>query len=223
MRRWRQGQEGLVVRWQAMKTLALPMLAVLLVPTLAGADRAEPQIDLTTDRLDALRVAAKCDDKASPFRPWCIAAAFSTGTAAALPKGKVLVGMTIELEVGKDASTALTQSVSFTALAVGKDGKVKLTMVKPENDDENKAVAESVFNAAAVFKGKAKSAKLPKALADYFKTLKGQYATKKAGSDWLWAGASAARMRKVGAFWVVIEVPKANNGIFATILTEAWE
>lgn len=194
---------------------------ILIVPAVAGAD--EAKVDVTSERLSALRTAAKCQDKASTWRPWCIAADFETGTAAALPKGKVLVGMTIELETGKDAAAALSSSVSFTALAIGKDGKVKLTMVKPENDGEMKAVAEAVFNTSAVFKAKSNSAKMPKALGDYFKTLKGAYAAKKAGKSWAWTGASEARMRKVGAFWVVVEVPKANNGIFATILTDAWE
>ena len=197
------------------------LLATLLIPTLASAEKAEP--DITKGRLDALRTAAKCEDKASVWRPWCIAADFETGTAAALPKGKVLVGLTIELEVGKDASKALTGNVSFSALAIGKDGKVKLTSVKPENADEAIAVAEAVAGAAMVFKGKVKTAKLPKELAGYFKTLEGAYAVTKSGAQWTWTGASTSRLRKVGAHWVVIEVPKANNGIFATIFTDAWE
>ena len=44
---------------------------------------------------------------------------------------------------------------------------------------------------------------------------------RKAGDAWEWTGASAAKMRKVGKLWVVIEMPKEQNGIFATVLTDA--
>jgi hypothetical protein len=30
-------------------------------------------------------------------------------------------------------------------------------------------------------------------------------------------------MRKVGPTWVVIETPAKKDGIFATVLTDAWE
>jgi hypothetical protein len=204
-----------------MRALLAALLVTLAIPTLAAADKV--RVDVTTSRLAALKTAARCDDKASPWRPWCVAADFETGTAAELPKGKVLVGMTVELEEGKDAAAALSGKVSLTALAIDADGKVKVTMVKPENKQEEQAVAEAVFNTASVFKGKAATAKLPKELADYFKTLKGAYAATKSGSQWTWTGASAGKLRKVGSFWVAIEVPKANNGIFATILTDAWQ
>ncbi len=76
---------------------------------------ADPAHDVATERLGALKTAARCDDATSPWRPWCVAAAYDTGTAAALPAGKVLVGLTIELETGKDVATALSDKVSFTA------------------------------------------------------------------------------------------------------------
>ena len=130
--------------------------------------------------------------------------------------------MTIELETGKDAGDALSNNVTFAALAIGKDGKVKLTDVKSTSDAETKMIGEAVFNTAAVFKGKATTAKLPADLAEYAKTLAGAYTPTKAGAEWTWQGASRARMRKVGAFWVIVETPTQANGIFATILTEAW-
>ena len=191
------------------------------VPDRVGAD--EAPIDVATARLNALRIAAKCTDKASPWRPWCIAADFDHGTAADLPKGKVLLGMTVELAVGYDVATAMASKVTLTALTVRGDGKVKVTIVKPETKDEEMTVASAIANLSAVFKGKATMAKLKKDVGDYLKTLKGSYAPTKSGTQWTWAGQSASRLRKVGPFWVVIEVPKAENGIFATILTEAWE
>ncbi len=80
-----------------------------------------------------------------------------------------------------------------------------------------------MFATAAVFKAKAKTAKLPTDLAGYVKSLKGSYAPAKSGNEWTWTGATASRARKVGAVWVVIETPDKQNGVFATILTDAWE
>jgi hypothetical protein len=200
--------------------LALVVLA--LASSTAVADKASPD-DIITGRLAALREAAKCSDKASPWRPWCIAADFTKGTAGELPKGKVLAGMTIELETGKDAKDALSKSVTFVALAVDADGKVKLTDVKPTSEEETKAVTEAVFNLANLFKGKARTAKLPADLVSYLKGRKGAYATTKSGNEWTWTGASPSKLRKVGTFWVAIEMPAKGNGIFATILTDAWE
>ncbi|MEO8702922.1 MAG: hypothetical protein ABI867_22950 [Kofleriaceae bacterium] len=99
----------------------------------------------------------------------------------------------------------------------------ELSDITPSNKDEAAATAEAVFNAAGVFKGKTKTAKLPKDLVGYLKGRKPEYAATKVGNEWTWAGTSAGKLRKVGAFWVAIEVPKANDGVFATILTTDWE
>lgn len=201
-----------------MKTMGL---VVVCVATLGVAHAEKP--DPIALSLGNLATAAKCADKASPYRPWCIATdALKKGTAPALPK-KALVGMTVELEDGKDVADALTNKVTFVALAIDADGKVKLTDVKPESADEQKAVAEAVFNTAAVFKGKAKTAKLPAELSGFVKTLKGAYATTKSGNAWTWKGKATSQLRKVGAFWVILERPDAGNGLWATILTDAWE
>ncbi len=196
---------------------ALCALALVGFPLAARADD-----KVITDELASLKAAAKCEDAASPWRPWCIATQFATGAAGELPKGKILVGLTVELEKGKEVQ-ALTDRVSFVALVVGSDGKVKLASVTPSNPEEQKMMAAAVMGVAVVFKGKATSAKIPADLARYLKSLKGEYAPTKAGAEWTWAGASASHLRKVGASWVVIEVPKAGNGVFATILTDAWE
>ncbi len=131
--------------------------------------------------------------------------------------------MTVALEAGKDTMAALSNKVTFVALAIDKDGKVKLTDVRPTSDGERAAVGEAVGAAATVFKAKAKLAKLPKDLSTYAKTLTGAYPTTKSGEAWTWQGKTVSMLRKVGAFWVVIEIPADHNGIFATILTDAWE
>lgn len=205
-----------------MRSMRIGMLviAAALASPVARADKAH---DIATERLAALKTAARCDDAKSPQRVWCTVAAFDTGTAAALPTGKVLVGLTIELETGKDVAAALRDKVSLAGWSVASDGKVKLTSITPDNAQEGQMIGEAVGATAAVFKGLAKTAKLPADLTSYVKTLPAKYPATKSGGEWVWTGASAGRARKVGAYWVVIEVPDAQNGVFATILTDAWE
>ena len=205
--------------------MRIPVLASVALAAVLSASpvQAKKMMDPLFVALGNLATAAQCDNKASPWRPWCIAATgWTDGTAADLPAGKVLVGMTIEVENGKDLKQALSDAVSLTAFAIGKDGTVKVTTVKPTSDAESKSVGEAVFNLAAVFKDKAKVAKLPKDLASYVAGLKGAYPATKGATEWSWKGASAGRARKVGPWWVVIESPDAQNGFFVTILTDAW-
>src|SRR5580692_5631675 len=104
-------------------------ISFVLLVVIAASATAAP--DKLATSLDALATAAKCSDQASPWRPWCIAATgWATGKAGALPKGKVLLGVTVELEDGKDTAQQLVDAVSLTAFAIGKEGKVKVTMVK---------------------------------------------------------------------------------------------
>lgn len=200
------------------------MLKPLVIATsLAVAAGTAAADDLATKQLAALAAAANCKDASSPFRPWCIAADFATGKPVELPKGKTLVGITIELETGKDAKAALTDKVMPVALVVDDQGLVKITDITPSNDGEKQMLGEAVFNLAAVFKGKATTAKLPKDLASYIKSMTGKYKPTKSATEWTWQGESAARLRKVGNFWVSVETPAKKNGIWASVFTEAWE
>jgi hypothetical protein len=202
--------------------MALAIAVATLVPTTARADHSTPtQAELIRDALADLRTAAGCKDKKSPWRPLCIATDWSNGSASELPKGHILVGLTIQLLRSKPDDPM--GNLTFVALAIGNDGKVKLTDVKPTNPDEEKAVAEAVFNVSSFFKGKSTTAKLPSDMAAYVKTLTGTYTARKQDNAWAWRGASDSQMRKVGKFWVVLEVPDARNGVFATILTDAWQ
>lgn len=201
-----------------MRIIAVVVAGAVGLASVAHADKADP----VKTGLTRLAAGAKCTDKASPWRPWCIAADWSKGAAGSLPT-KSLVGMTIEIEEGKDIAEALSQKVTFVALAIDEGGKVKLTDVKPGNEAEVTTVGEAVFAATSVFKDKAKVAKLPAELASYVRALKGTYATKKVGNAWAWTGKSTSQLRKVGKFYVVIERAEAETGIWATILTESWE
>jgi hypothetical protein len=201
-----------------MKRLIVAMCVATAIP--AAADKAH---DLATERLGALKTAARCDNPRSPQRAWCIAAAFDSGTPADLPRGKQLVGLTIELQAGKDVGDALVNKVSLSALVIGSDGKVKLTSITPSNKDEEVMIGKAVGEVAAVFKGASTTAAIPADLAGYIKSLRGSYGVTHRDTELVWSGGSSSRARKVGSMWVVIETPSAQNGVFATILTEAWQ
>jgi hypothetical protein len=94
-------------------------------------------------------------------------------------------------------------------------------MIKPTSKAEETMTGEAVFSLAAYFKGKTKTAKLPKDLAGYIGTLKPAYATTRGKTAWTWKGATTSEMRKVGDHWVVIERPA--GGIIVTIFTDQWE
>ena len=194
-------------------------LFALFVST-AHADRYDP----IGASLGRLRAAAKCDDKASPWRPWCIAADYDAGKVAELP-AKNLVGLTVELEDGRDSAAALRDRVSLVALAVAHDGgrvKVKLTDITPSNDDERPAIAEAVAAVALVLKGKAKTAELRRDLGAYIGGLPASYDAAKGELEWAWTGKNPSTARKVGDFWVVIEIEQHGKGIWATVLTDRW-
>jgi len=160
--------------------------------------------------LTSLALVAKCTEKATPWRPWCFVVDFPQGSAKELPK-KSLVGMTVELETGKDVKDALSNKVTFVALAIDSDGKVKLTDVKPTSDAERKTVGEAVAAVTLVFKGKAKTAKLPKELSSFVKTLEGKYETKATRGSIIWTGANPSELHKVGDFYAVIFSPGSRR------------
>ncbi len=202
-----------------MKVIVVACLAAL---ALAGAVEAR-KVDILGRELMRLGQAAKCADKASPWRLWCIAVDFRSGSAAELPKGKTLLGLTIAIGYDKDVGAALRDRVSLSVLAVGATGKVKETALTPSNADETKPIAEAVFNVSAVLKGKAKTAKVPEDLAAYIKTITPTYDATKSGDEWIWQGKTYSEARKVDAYWIVVEHADPDEGIFVSIFTDAWE
>ena len=195
-------------------------LLVVLVVTFVTAGRADA--DKLSDALGKLATAARCSDKASPWRPWCIAATgWATGKPGELPKAKVMLGLTIELQDGKDTAKQLHDAVGLSAFIV-KDGKVMMRSITPSNDDDKKAIFEAVFTLSSQFKGKSTVAKVPKDLAAYANSLTADYPATKTGGEWTWKGKSAGRARQVGDDWVVVETPDKQDGFFVTILTDAW-
>ena len=204
------------------KPLVLVAVIASFVPRIARADPA------TTARLlGELSKGARCTDATSPWRPWCIAAdGWASGQVASLPKGKALVGITIEIEDGASVADALSKRVTLSALAFGKkSGKpvAKITNINPENDREAESVAAGVMATSAVLKGKARTGQLPKDLSTYVATLPAgaSYPVTRGKTGWTWAGQSDAELRRVGAFWVTIEQPRSGRpGVWVGIYTD---
>lgn len=213
-----------------LSTLSFAAVALALAAAPASAKRARP--DPTRTVLADLHVAASCDDAKSPLRLWCIAAdGWATGTAGKLPMGKVLLGITIERQVGGPTPWDLLAdpTIRLVALVVRHDGaanELRLIDITPSNDAEKQAIALTIGNLAAQFKGKGGTVKVSKDLAAYLKgELKksGHFATKGA-TGWTWPADADGELRKVGKFWVAIETPKTGpDGRFVTILTEKWK
>ncbi|CAN5906753.1 hypothetical protein BH11MYX3_BH11MYX3_12670 [soil metagenome] len=101
-----------------MRIIPVVMAGVVALASTASADK-EAVADPVKTGLARLSIGAKCTDKASPWRPWCIAADWSKGVAGTLPT-RSLVGMTVEIEDGQDVAEARSQKVTFVALAVDK-------------------------------------------------------------------------------------------------------
>jgi hypothetical protein len=178
--------------------------------------------DVLDDRLARLRDGADCANKASPLRVWCPAADFKRGNAGPSLAGKTLVGFTVRLPDGGKVTDALSGNVSLAALAIGPDGKAVLVDVRPTNKGEEEEVARGIISLTLVLKGQAATATLAPGLAGYFKSVKGRYPATKGADEWTWTGAAPTRMRQVGKVWVVLETPADGKGIFATVLTDAW-
>ena len=199
--------------------------ALVLLVVLATAAHADDATDRVARLLGKLHAGANCDDKASPLRPWCIAAdGWAKGKSAALPKASVLVGITVTLTEGDVVETELREKVTLSALAFKTDGAhtyVKLASITPSNDDENLQVMKAVGGVSMVLKGKAKKAALPKDLADYVASLPAaaSHELTKTSTGWSWTGDQvAAELRQVGDAWVVIE--PSGNGMYVTVLTD---
>jgi len=197
----------------------LPGVLIVMVVSMLGGGRAIAKDDPSAP-LGELSKAASCADKASPWRPWCIATEWKRGKAV-LPK-RTLVGITVELVDGADVKDALSNKVTLVALAI-EGTRAKLVDIKPTEKGEDVLVAKAVAAVAMVFKGKAKTAVLPPDLAGYIKSRKASYKMTKGKMEVSWTGVNRSMLRKVGSFWVVLEWPTKGNGVWVTVLTDAWK
>ncbi len=208
------------------------LLAVTLAASAMPAT-AKPRLPTATEAiLSDLHVAAQCDDRRSPRRHWCVAAdGWATGTPAPLPIGKVLVGLTFTREVATIAPIDFAgedtyRFATLTLRRVGDNVEAKLAGVDPGDDDDKRMLKAAAAKLTAVFQGKTKVARLPRALSEFTKSgadRPGHVITKGA-SGWTWTAGSATELRKVGKYWVVIETSVSGRDTrFITVLTEQWK
>ncbi len=158
------------------------------------------------------------------MRVWCLASGWAEGTAAALPKNTVLLGLTLEVTDQGDVAKALINGVSVSAVAFGGRSEIKVTTLTPSNDAEKRQMGEVVAGLAAFFKTKTDSVAISADLAGYLKTLQGSYKTKKVGAAWRWKGTAQGYAKKFGEHWIVIE--KSTQGPacwWISIVTPTWK
>jgi hypothetical protein len=147
------------------------LLTALLVLTAAPPAPLAPA-DVVT------RVGAELDCKPSskdPLRSWCVAT-LTTGAGFTPPKdGTVLLGLSAPLPASKGVSDALLGGTRVSALAF-KGGKVKLTDVTPDSDDEKRQLLDVAMQVAQQLKGSGKPLEVPAGLAAFLPTLAAQAA-----------------------------------------------
>jgi len=209
-------------------TAAVAAAAVVSAARPARADTGD-----TADVLAHLEGAARCRDKGSPLRAWCPATGWERGKAAPLRRG-FLVGITVAVAPDGDGAVddgvvgrALIDRVTFVVLQIDRDGPqwaANLRDVQPSGDDEERMLADALFQVAAVLKGKAARVTLAPELRAFAAGLRGTStrALTRGKHGWTWRTEhNDAELRKVGSVWVVIEAPRDGSaGRFVTVLTD---
>ena len=215
-----------------MKHLSRAVIA-LIVGIAAAPSAAKPRLPTATEAILAdLHTAAACDQPRSPLRHWCLAAdGWATGTPAALPTGKVLIGVTLTREVASVApldvrDEAISRFVTLTLRRNGADVEAKLAGIDPGDDSDRRMLRDATTKLLAVLQGKSKVARLPRDLDAFTKSGADRegHAVTKGPRGWTWTAGSATELRKVGKYWVAIETSISGRDTrFITILTEKWK
>ncbi|MBL8911837.1 MAG: hypothetical protein JNM17_14180 [Archangium sp.] len=127
----------------------------------------------TVDKSDVItRIARELDCKPAskdPLRPWCVAV-LTEGAGFTAPKDVVLLGLSAPLPWSTSITDALLKGTRVSAMAF-KGGKVKLTDVTPDNDDEKKQLLEIAMQVAAVLKGNGKAITVSKGMSEFLPVL----------------------------------------------------
>ena len=161
-----------------------PLLVVVSGPGLAAATASLKKQGFTPWRASAggdasakgpaferLGKEIDCKGGKDPLRAWCAA----TQTASAgftLPKGDaVYLGISAPLNDKLSVREALLAATRVSALAFS-GGKVLLTDITPDNEDEKKQLLEVAMSVSAVLKGAAKTVAVPAGLGGFLPTLK---------------------------------------------------
>ena len=185
------------------------LLALLLLGT-SGAARAD-------DGALAARFAAeiKCEPGARDLqRGWCAVTKIGKAPFAAPTTATTYLGLSMELRDGAKVAPSLLDTTQPAALHVGPSG-VRLTSLKPSNEEEKKEMLALVFAIAKALKDGA-SDPLPASagLKGYLdgERKKTAYAVKPSGE---YQGKLPSRIYKSGNVFVVVE--QGTGGVFVNV------
>jgi hypothetical protein len=183
--------------------------------------------ELVAGLLEDLKKEVGCPSATSKHRLWCIAAdGWEGGAAGELPASGLYVGLTLSLADGEPVGDWLETGVTFSALGVRADGgvhKARVAALVPSNQEEAELITPAAESVTAVLRAEAKEVTLPKDLVTYLADLPAaaDYEMTRGEKGWTWTGAAATELRRVGDFWVAIEVPPDGPpGILVSIFTD---
>ena len=194
-----------------------------------ATDEVPGDAEIATRLLKKLHDAA-CTSETSPHRAWCVADGYATAPAGELPGGETaLVGLSIGLSNDFPAAQSLTNNVTLSALGLKRAGSSTMgwiSTIRPNAPGEERDTGEAVAGVAALLKGKAASVSLAGPLFGYVRSLPGKtkYPVVRGKKGWVVQSSAVAEVRRVGAYWVAVELPAARpiKGIYLSIFTDKY-
>lgn len=207
--------------------IAMPLTTASAAPV---STESPADMEIAKRLMTKLHTAVGCPSTTAPQRVWCIASGFATGTAAPLPAKGAMVGLTIGLSEDFPAEQSLARNVELSAVAFSSVGTTSLqgwlTSIKPKTPQEQADVGAAVMSAGAFFKEKAPSIVLAPTMFAYVKGLPegAKYPVAKGKQGWIIQSRAESDVRKVGNYWVAVEVPPARplRGIYVSIFTDKY-
>ncbi len=190
------------------------MRTLLVLVMLSSVARAEEPSAAVVKKFAA---ELKCDAASSDvLRSWC--AVTKLGAQPFVPPKALTtyVGMTTALVPGAGVRDSLLSKLSMAALHLG-PGTVRLTGIKPDNEDEKRQMLDATIRVSAVLKGKASSVDIDPGLADYLKSQQAKpgYKLEPGARSAKFTGQIPSEIFQVGEVYVVLEY--ATDGVFVNI------
>lgn len=190
-------------------------------------DEATEAIDpFAKDHLAILKKAAGCADESEAIEPWCLAAGgFAKAARAKLPETGAFLGVTTFVQTQNASSATLEKYTHLSSVAFRADGDEAfglITEVKASTDSEAPEVKRVVDVLFAQFAGKKKKIEAEAGMRGFLDGLpkKAKYKLEKHANGYNLDGGSSADLRKIGKYWVSIEVPKKDPaGIWLSVFT----
>lgn len=180
---------------------------------------------------DHLAIAKKvaCGDE--PLEPWCTAAkGFAKAARAKLPDTGTLLGVTTFVQTKGASAETFEKHGHLSSLSVKNDGDDSTAWITEVKGDTTAEQKETVRIGELLFKhfaGKKVTLDPNTGLRTYLDGLpkKAKYGLKKHEGGYTFDGGSKADLRKVGKWWVSVEIPQKDPaGIWLSVFsTQAYE